>query len=241
MSTDPGSVSPVVLSLKGISKRFGAVQALDDVSMECRRGEIHAVVGENGSGKSTLLGIASGVLAPDAGEIEIDGRRFDTASAGDAQAYGLGMAYQTFSGVLELSVAENIFMSTPRASRPSYGAMERWAASVVEPHDLQVDVSAPMGSLPLAKRQMLEVVKALQSDPKVLVMDEPTTSLGPAGGRAAARARARPGGTRRRRHLRQPPPARGAERRAPRDGAARRRRAGHLRRRRTCPRSASWR
>jgi ribose transport system ATP-binding protein len=179
VSTDPGSVSPVVLSLKGISKRFGAVQALDDVSMECRRGEIHAVVGENGSGKSTLLGIASGVLAPDAGEIDIDGRCFDTASAGDAQAYGLGMAYQTFSGVLELSVAENIFMSTPRASRPSYGAMERWAASVVEPHDLQVDVSAPMGSLPLAKRQMLEVVKALQSDPKVLVMDEPTTSLGP--------------------------------------------------------------
>jgi ribose transport system ATP-binding protein len=179
LSIDPGSVSPVVLSLKGISKRFGAVQALDDVSMDCRSGEIHGVVGENGSGKSTLLGIASGVLTADAGEIEIAGRAFDSASAGDAQAYGLGMAYQTFSGVLELSVAENIYMSTPRAARPSFRGMEAWAASVVKPHDLKVDVSAPMGSLPLAKRQMLEVVKALQSEPKVLVMDEPTTSLGP--------------------------------------------------------------
>ena len=119
--------------------------------------------------------------------------------------------------------------------------MERWAASVVEPHDLQVDVSAPMGSLPLAKRQMLEVVKALQSDPKVLVMDEPTTSLGP---QEVERLHA----------LVLDLAARGVgviyvshrlpevlERRAPRHGAARRRRAGHVRRRRTCPRSASWR
>ena len=180
MSTDPGPAAPpVVLALRGISKRFGAVQALDDVSMDCRSGEIHGVVGENGSGKSTLLGIASGVLAPDAGEIEIAGRRMDTASAADAQALGLGMAYQTFSGVLELSVAENVYMATPKAGRPSYGAMEDWATSVLEPFDLQVPASAPMGSLPLAQRQMLEVIKALQSEPKVLVMDEPTTSLGP--------------------------------------------------------------
>jgi ABC-type sugar transport system ATPase subunit len=170
---------PPVLSLRGISKRFGAVQALDDVSMECRRGEVHAVVGENGSGKSTLLGIASGVLAPDAGEIEIAGRRLESASAGDAQAYGLGMAYQTFSGVLELSVAENVFLSTPKASRPRYGDMERWAAEVIAPYDLDVPVGAQMGGLSLAQRQMLEVVKALQSDPKVLLLDEPTTSLGP--------------------------------------------------------------
>jgi ribose transport system ATP-binding protein len=170
---------PPVLSLRGISKRFGAVQALDDVSMECRRGEVHAVVGENGSGKSTLLGIASGVLAPDAGEIEIAGRRLESASAGDAQAYGLGMAYQTFSGVLELSVAENVFLSTPKASRPRYGDMERWAAKVIAPYDLDVPVGAQMGGLSLAQRQMLEVVKALQSDPKVLLLDEPTTSLGP--------------------------------------------------------------
>jgi ribose transport system ATP-binding protein len=168
-----------VLSLRGISKRFGAVQALRDVSLECRAGEIHAVVGENGSGKSTLLGIASGVLAPDAGEVEIAGRRLESASAGDAQAHGLGMAYQTFSGVLELSVAENVFLSTPKAARPRYGSMESWAAGVLEPYDLPVSVSAPMGSLSLAQRQMLEVVKALQSDPKVLVLDEPTTSLGP--------------------------------------------------------------
>jgi ribose transport system ATP-binding protein len=179
VTVDPGPVSPVVLSLRGISKRFGAVQALDDVSLECLGGEIHAVVGENGSGKSTLLGIASGVLAPDAGEIDIVGRRLESASAGDAQAYGLAMAYQTFSGVLELSVAENVFLSTPKASRPGYGEMEEWAASIIAPYDLPVAVAAPMGSLSLSQRQMLEVIKALQSEPKVLVLDEPTTSLGP--------------------------------------------------------------
>jgi ribose transport system ATP-binding protein len=179
VSVDPGPVTPNVLSLRGISKRFGAVQALEDVSMECRAGEIHAVVGENGSGKSTLLGIASGVLAPDTGDIEIAGRRLESASAGAAQAYGLGMAYQTFSGVLELSVAENVFLSTPKAARPRYGEMEQWARSIIAPYELPVAVEAPMGTLSLAQRQMLEVVKALQSDPKVLVLDEPTTSLGP--------------------------------------------------------------
>jgi len=180
VSAQPAPISTApVLSLRGISKRFGAVQALKDVSLECRAGEIHGVVGENGSGKSTLLGIASGVLAPDAGEVEIAGRRLARASAGDAQAMGLGMAYQTFSGVLELSVAENVYLSTPRSQRPAYGRMEAWAAEILEAYDLPVEAGAQMGSLPLAQRQMLEVVKALQSEPKVLLLDEPTTSLGP--------------------------------------------------------------
>ena len=90
MSTDPGPVTPVVLSLQGVSKRFGTVQALHAVSVECRAGEIHAVVGENGSGKSTLLGIASGFVRPDAGDVEIGGRRLRRASP--AQARSLGYA-----------------------------------------------------------------------------------------------------------------------------------------------------
>src|SRR5881227_3344264 len=89
----------VALSLTRVSKRFGAVQALRDVSVECRAGEIHAVVGENGSGKSTLLGIASGVLSPDDGTVEIGGRQLHVGNAAEALRLGVGVAYQTYSHV----------------------------------------------------------------------------------------------------------------------------------------------
>src|SRR5438093_4161075 len=117
-STKSDPEAPVVLSLQGVSKRFGAVQALRDVSVECRAGEIHAVVGENGSGKSTLLGIASGVLAPDAGTVEIGGRRLQVGDAAQALRLGLGMAYQSYSQVVDLSVAENLFLAAVPRDRP---------------------------------------------------------------------------------------------------------------------------
>src|SRR5947207_8873643 len=152
-STNPGPEAPVVLSLHGVSKRFGTVQALREASVECRAGEIHAVVGENGSGKSTLLGIASGVLAPDQGTVEIAGRPLTSASAAEAQRLGLGMAYQTFSEVLDLSVAENLYLATPRGERPPYGQIERRAATVLEQFDLPLAPSAKVGGLSLAERQ----------------------------------------------------------------------------------------
>src|SRR3954451_24046063 len=108
MST-PGPERPVVLSLSGVSKAFGAVQALRDVSFDCRAGEVHALVGENGSGKSTLLGIASGFLAPDAGTVEIGGRRRRRGSPAEARRFGLGIAYPTFSHVNYLSAAANLY------------------------------------------------------------------------------------------------------------------------------------
>src|SRR5512134_591908 len=104
MSTTPGPAGSVVLSLQGVSKSYGAVQALSEVSVDCRAGEVHALVGENGSGKSTLLGIASGFLAPDEGTVEIGGRPLATPSVGTAIRLGLGMAYQTYSQVLDMSV-----------------------------------------------------------------------------------------------------------------------------------------
>src|SRR5438477_10156721 len=119
MTSTPELTAPVVLSLQGVSKRFGTVQALRDVSVECRAGEIHALVGENGSGKSTLLGIASGVLAPDEGAVEIGGQPLATVSAAEAHRAGLAMAYQTYSHVLDLSVAENLFLAAPAAERPA--------------------------------------------------------------------------------------------------------------------------
>jgi ribose transport system ATP-binding protein len=179
VSSTPGSVPSVALSLQGVSKRFGSVQALREASIECRAGEIHAVVGENGSGKSTLLGIASGVLAPDAGTIEIAGRPLTKASASEAQRLGLGMAYQTFSEVLDLSVAENLFLAAPVGTRPAFGRMNAWARELLARYDLHIEPHVRMGTLSLAQRQLVEIVKALASSPKVLVLDEPTTALGP--------------------------------------------------------------
>ena len=178
-STKPQPNAPVVLSLQGISKRFGTVQALEGVSVECRAGEIHAVVGENGSGKSTLLGIASGYLAPDEGEVQIGGRRLTGADAAEALRLGLGMAYQTYSQVLSLSVAENLFLAMPPTERPPFRQMESWAAAKLGEFDLPIHPGARLGTISLAHRQFLEVVKALLLNPKVLLLDEPTTALGP--------------------------------------------------------------
>jgi len=178
--SSPGPESPVVLSLRDVSKAFGAVRALRDVSVDCREGEIHALVGENGSGKSTLLGIASGFLNPDNGAVEIGGRRRSRGSPAEARRFGLGMAYQTYSHVLDLSVAENLYLAVPGSERPAYGRMDAWAASTLEEFKLDVPVKAPVGMLSLAERQLLEVVKALLAKPKVLLLDEPTTALGPA-------------------------------------------------------------
>jgi ribose transport system ATP-binding protein len=177
--SSPGPATPVVLSLRGVSKAFGAVQAVRDVSFDCRGGEIHALVGENGSGKSTLLGMASGFLAPDAGEIEIDGRRRRRGSPAEARRLGLGIAYQTTSHVLDLSVAENLYLAAPAKERPTYARMAQWAAVTLEEFGVDLPVSARVGGLSLAQRQFLEVVKALLARPKVLLLDEPTTALGP--------------------------------------------------------------
>src|SRR5438093_5057472 len=178
MST-PGPERPVVLALGGVSKAFGAVQALRDVSFDCRAGEVHALVGENGSGKSTLLGIASGFLAPDGGAVEIGGHRRRRGSPAEARKFGLGIAYQTYSHVLDLSVAENLSLAAPRSMQPRYARMEEWAAARLDEFKLDLPVAAPVGALSLAQRQLLEVVKALLAKPKVLLLDEPTTALGP--------------------------------------------------------------
>ena len=172
-------MSTTVLSLRSVSKAYGAVQALRDVSVDCHAGEIHALVGENGSGKSTLLGIASGFVHPDAGTVEIGGRLRRRGSPAQARKLGLGMAYQTYSHVLDLSVAENLFLAVRRDEQPKRRSMGAWAAARLREYDLEVPPAAPAASLSLAQRQLLEVVKALLARPQVLLLDEPTTALGP--------------------------------------------------------------
>jgi ABC-type sugar transport system ATPase subunit len=173
-------MNAAVLALHGVSKAFGAVQALDEVSVDCRAGEIHALVGENGSGKSTLLGVASGFLTPDEGTVVVGETERRRVSPAESRRLGVGIAYQTYSHVLHLSVAENLFLAAPSDLRPSYGRMDRWAADRLAEFDLGISPSAPTRTLSLAERQLLEVVKALLAQPKVLLLDEPTTALGPA-------------------------------------------------------------
>jgi ribose transport system ATP-binding protein len=171
----------VVLELSGVSRQFGAVRALTDVSFDCRAGEVHALVGENGSGKSTLLGIASGFVEPDRGTIKIGGKPLRTDSPALARKLGLAMAYQDTSLVLAQPVKNNLYLAAPPDERPPFWRRKKWARRLLGEFDLEMELfpDVPAGFLTLAERQLFEVAKALVSNPKVLLLDEPTTALGP--------------------------------------------------------------
>jgi ribose transport system ATP-binding protein len=171
----------VVLELTGVSRQFGAVRALTDVSFDCRAGEVHALVGENGSGKSTLLGIASGFVDPDLGTIRIGGKPLRTDSPALARKLGLAMAYQDTSLVHAEPVKNNLYMAAKPDQRPPYWRRKKWSRKLLAELDLDLELfpDAPVGFITLADRQLFEVAKALVSEPIVLLLDEPTTALGP--------------------------------------------------------------
>jgi rhamnose transport system ATP-binding protein len=167
-----------VLQMRHISKRFGATQALDDVSLTLHRGEIHALLGENGAGKSTLIKIMTGIQQPDIGEILIDGEPVRLASAQHAQAHGVAAMYQEPMIFPDLSIAENIFISHGNRGRiVDRRRMERDAETVLAQFGVTMDVGEPARGLTLAGQQMVEIAKALSLDVRVLIMDEPTASL----------------------------------------------------------------
>jgi len=170
----------LALELSGVSRQFGAVRALTSVSFECRAGEIHALVGENGSGKSTLLGIASGFVEPDRGTVRIGGRLLSRDSPALSRKLGLTMAYQDGSSINAESVKNNLYAATT-VGRPPYWRRKKWARKVLADFDLDLELfpDAPVGALTLAERQLFEVAKALVTEPKVLLLDEPTTALCP--------------------------------------------------------------
>jgi ABC-type sugar transport system ATPase subunit len=183
-SSNPGGASAngdKVLELNGVSRQFGAVRALTNVSFDCRAGEVHAVVGENGSGKSTLLGIASGFVDPDLGTVQIGGKPLRRDSPAQARKLGLAMAYQDTSLILAEPVKNNLFLAAPPDHRPRFWNRKQWARKQLTEFDLDVELfpDAPAGFLTLADRQLFEVAKALITEPKVLLLDEPTTALGP--------------------------------------------------------------
>jgi ribose transport system ATP-binding protein len=173
------SASGVVLEGRGLDKAFGGVQALRGVSLEVRAGEILAVVGENGAGKSTLMRILAGIHAPDGGQVLLGGAPARFAGPREAMAAGIGLIHQELCLCDNLSVEENILLGREPHRRGflDRGAMRQRALEVLERVGLQVDPAQRLGSLSLGTQQLVEVAKALSLNARVLIFDEPTSSL----------------------------------------------------------------
>ena len=167
-----------VLELQGITKSFGPVQALRGADFILEEGEIHALLGENGAGKSTLMGIAFGLVRADAGEILVRGTPQQIRGPLDARRLGIGMVHQHFTSVPALTVAENIGLAAGWPATPTH--MSRRVRVLGEQTGLPIDPSARAEDLPAVFKQRLEVLKALATDARILLLDEPSSVLSPA-------------------------------------------------------------
>ena len=171
---------PPRAELRGVSKRFAATQALDDVSLDLVAGEVHALVGENGAGKSTLVKILAGVHQPDTGTILLDGVETPIHGPAAARALGIAVVHQEPRLFPDLTVAENVFMAhAPRGALRSidWGAMRRSSRAIFDQLGVKIDSSALVRGLSMADQQLIEIAKALSFDARVLILDEPTASL----------------------------------------------------------------
>lgn len=172
-------MSETIVSMAGISKTFPGVKALDDVRFELRSGEVMALLGENGAGKSTLMKILSGVYTRDSGTMEILGRQYNNLTPKQAQEAGVAIIHQELNMCRHLSVAENIFLGREVASFGVLSNSEMMAQAKKILDELNVDISPDqvVGDLTISKQQMVEIAKALSVNAKILIMDEPTSSL----------------------------------------------------------------
>ncbi|CNE72229.1 ABC transporter ATP-binding protein [Mycobacterium tuberculosis] len=175
-----GRSAPPTLALVNVSKSFGAVRALQGVTLELHAGEVHALAGENGAGKSTVVKTFAGVHRPDAGEVRVDGEPAVFAGPADAQAAGVAVIYQEPTLFPDLSVAENIFMG--RQPRRALGRIDRRTmhaetAKLFRRLGVALDPQQPARGLSIADQQVVEIAKAISRDARVLIMDEPTAAL----------------------------------------------------------------
>jgi monosaccharide-transporting ATPase len=173
-----GAASPV-LELSGIHKQFPGVKALSEAGLRLYPGEVHTLMGQNGAGKSTLIKVLTGVHAPDRGAITLAGREIRPASTLEAQELGISTVYQEVNLCPNLSVAENIFIGRyPRKwGLVDWPGMRVRAAALLRELEIEVDVAAPLSRYPLAIQQMVAISRALNISSRVLVLDEPTSSL----------------------------------------------------------------
>ncbi|MFD7923487.1 ATP-binding cassette domain-containing protein [Streptomyces sp. NPDC059740] len=174
------SATPV-LALRSVSKRFGAVQALTDVSLEIHPGEVVALVGDNGAGKSTLVKTISGVHPVDEGAIEWEGREVTVSKPHDAQNLGIATVYQDLALCDNLDVVANLFLGSELRSASVLDeiAMEKRAQELLDTLSIRIpSVRIPVASLSGGQRQVVAIARALVGDPKVVILDEPTAALG---------------------------------------------------------------
>lgn len=176
-------MADIVLKAEGITKRFGGITALDNASLEVRRGEVHALVGANGAGKSTLIKIITGAYSNDEGHIFLEGKDIRVKSTFEARALGISAVYQEFSLINTVSVAENIYMG--KLLKKQIGPIKQvdWkkvneeAQKTLSLLNSDINPQELVSNLSVAQKQMVEIAKAMSNDIKVLIMDEPTASL----------------------------------------------------------------
>jgi ribose transport system ATP-binding protein len=167
------------LALESVSKSFPGVKALDSVSLDLKAGEIHALMGENGAGKSTLIKIVTGLIHPDSGRVLLDGRAVQFGSPRDALSEGVSAVHQERNLIPRFNVGENILLERlpTRNGLVDYGAVEREARRYLDLLDPGIDARAEVRSLSVAQMQIVEIAKALSSEAKILLLDEPTASI----------------------------------------------------------------
>jgi ABC-type sugar transport system ATPase subunit len=174
--------APAMLEVTGVGKRFGDTQVLSDVSFELRSGETIGLVGENGAGKSTLIRMLSGALAPDYGEIKIDGKPAALHQPAAAQQAGIATVFQEFNLFEQLSVAENLLLGDYpyRSGAIDWREMRRSAEEFLSSLGLALNMREKTGNLSVASKQLLEIAKAIRGQARMLILDEPTAVLGDA-------------------------------------------------------------
>jgi ribose transport system ATP-binding protein len=169
----------ILLEMKNVNKQFPGVKALDHVSLAVRAGEVHALLGENGAGKSTLIKVLGGIYKADSGEIYIEGKKVEIHSVKDAQANGIAIIHQELVLVPYMTVAENIFLGREIMTGRfvNHRAMEKQAQKLLDDYHLKIDASELLVNLTIAQQQMVEIIKAISYNSRILVMDEPTSSI----------------------------------------------------------------
>jgi ribose transport system ATP-binding protein len=177
-TTTRAEAKTAVLRLTGVTKHFGAVRAITDVSLEVFPGQIHALLGENGAGKSTLMNVASGSIEPDTGTIEIGGEAVSALTPAQAQAMGLAIVHQHPALMPDLTVAENIAVALPALMREHKRDADQWMRAQLDRAGCKAGLRTRVEDLSVAQRQLLELAKALAQNPKILILDEPTAPLG---------------------------------------------------------------
>ena len=169
-----------VLRMANIDKRFGGVHALDHVTFEVRKGEVHVLMGENGAGKSTLMKILDGLYEADEGEIYLDGEKVNIKSPVEAKALGVAMIHQELSMCANMTVAENIFRGeepTNKFGLVDYKTMNKNAQKILDDMGMALNARSQVRDLSIAEQQMVEIAGAVSRNAKVVIMDEPTSSL----------------------------------------------------------------